>query len=163
MTFALLAVAFTSCSKDFTDDLVKDNKPEIPVTFEGATTYGFNPYYTIPLSGDSVIRFNINIPGDAPLKIREVSKMIAGGTGITPGNLKDAAVVSYLSGPVAVNGTSVTITTNIREFNTKVSAANRITTAPAAGAFIERAFLFLLTMDDGSEIIPVQCRIRIIN
>jgi hypothetical protein len=42
-----------------------------------------------------------------------------------------------------------------------VPASARITAAPAAGTFTERAFMFLLTMQDDSQIIPVQCRIRV--
>ncbi len=161
--FALLATVFTACNKDFTDDLVKDNKPEIPVTFDGATTYGFNPYYTIPLSGDGVIKITMSIPAGARVKIKEITKAIAGGTAITPGNVTDATKPSYLAAPVTVNGTTATITTSITEWNTKVTGAtNTIPASVSAGAFAERAIMFLLTMDDNSTIIPVQCRLRIV-
>lgn len=154
--------SLAACDKDFTDDIVRDNKPEIPVTFEGATTYGFNPYYTVPYNGGaSEISFRITIPSNASLHIREVTKMTAGGTAINAGSLSDDQVPSYLDAPVAVNGTSVTITTSIAEFNSKVPGS-AITGAPPSGSsFEERAFMFLLTMEDGSEIIPVQCRIRV--
>jgi len=160
--FALLATVFTACSKDFTDDLVKDNKPEIPVTYEGATTYGFNPYYKIKLSGDGVIKITMNIPSDARVKIKEVTKAIAGATSITPGNLTNASFTSYLSAPLTVNGTTATLTTSITEYNSKVTgSANMIPGTVNAGSFVERAFLFLLTMEDNTTIIPVQCRLRI--
>jgi hypothetical protein len=165
VTLALLAVGFTSCSKDFTDDLVKDNKPEIPVTFEGATTYGFNPYYEVSLAstGDSAITLKATIPADARLKIKEVTKVIWGGTGITPGDLTKESTPSYLPAPIpSTDGRTVTISTNVREFNTKVTGSARITTPfPSGATFIERAYMMILTMDDGSTIIPVQCRIRV--
>ncbi|GAA0528726.1 hypothetical protein [Chitinophaga japonensis] len=161
--FLLVAGVFSlaACDKDFTDDIVRDNKPEIPVTFEGATTSGFNPYYTVQYNGgNATFSFNITIPSNARLKIKEVTKAIAGSTALTVTGLNTSSTPSYLDGAVSVGGTSVTITTSIAEFNSKASPA--ITGAPAAGSsFEERAFYFLLTMDDDSQIVPVQCRIRV--
>ncbi|KAA2244672.1 hypothetical protein F0L74_01480 [Chitinophaga agrisoli] len=160
--FALLATMFTACSKDFTDDLVKDNKPEIPVTFDGATTYGFNPYYKLKLSGDGVIKITMSIPSNASVKIKEVTRAIAGATSITPGNVTNAAITSYLDAPVTVNGTTVTITTSITEWNSKLTGAGNVIPATVtAGTLVERAMMFLLTMEDNSTIVPVQCRLRI--
>lgn len=162
---ALLTVGFASCSKDFTDDLVKDNKPEIPVTFEGATTYGFNPYYSTSLNsaGDSAIRMKVTIPSDARLKIKEVTKVIWGGTGILPGDLTKESTPSYFPAPIlSQDGRTVTISTNVKEFNSKVSGSTVVATPfPGGATMTERAYLMILTMDDGSTIIPVQCRIRI--
>ena len=159
--FLALAL-FASCSDEFEDNLVKDNLPEIPVTYAGATTAGFNPYYSVQYAGTSTpIQIVLSIPSDASLQIKEVTKMIAGATAINAGNLTAATQANYLSAPIAVNGFTATINTTIGEFNTKVPASARITAAPAAGTFTERAFMFLLTMQDDSQIIPVQCRIRV--
>ena len=154
--------SLAACDKDFTDDLVRDNKPEIPVTFEGATTSGFNPYYAVPYNGGtSEISFRITIPSNASLKIKEVTKAIAGGTAITVTGLNTSSTPSYLDAPVSVGGTSVTITTSIAEFNSKVPGSAITGTPPSGSSFEERAFYFLLTMEDDSQIIPVQCRIRV--
>ena len=166
----ILVLFMTSCTGDFTDDLIKDRTPQIPVTYAGATTAGFNPYYLIPYQGGNAeITITLTIPETSKLKIKEITKVIAGITGINAGGLTstDPALVlpSYISGPIVVDGYSVTFTTTIAEFNTKVptsgaSKAN-VTAAPAAGTFTERAFLFLLTMEDDSKIVPMPCRIRI--
>jgi len=169
----VLIVTFlaASCSGDFDDNLVKDNLPAIPVTYDGATTAGFNPYYAVPYQGgNATITITMKIPETSKVKIKEVTKVIAGITGINAGGLtsQDPAIVlpSYITSPIASSdGYSVTLTTSLSEFNTKVptSGSNKanITTAPAAGAFTERAFMFLLTMEDDSQIIPMQCRIRV--
>lgn len=156
--FALFAFGAMACKKEFTDDLIKDNKPEIPVTFVGATTSGFNPYYTVSIQGGGVIKLELSIPANSSRKIKEVSKIVCGATALNAGNLKDPAYPSYLAAPVAVNGSTYTLSTNVTEFNTKVAKASDKIPLDKGG---ERAFLILLTMDDNSEIIPVQCRIRV--
>jgi len=47
----LLLGLIVSCADKW--EIVKDNRPDIPVTFVGATTNGFNPYYTVLYAADS--------------------------------------------------------------------------------------------------------------
>ena len=129
-------------------------------SFPGATTFGFNPYYTVPISGSGAITFTLSIPDDAGKKIVTMKKIVAGGTGITPGNLYDATV-AYASN-LSVDGATVTFNTTLAEFNGKVTAANKIPATIAAGVFVERAFMFLIVLDDNTEIVPVQCRVRFV-
>ncbi len=155
-----LALMLISCNDEFDGEIVRDSLAEIPVTFDGATTAGFNPYYTVSYANGN-FSITMKIPDDARLKIKEVSAMVAGTTAINVASLNGTAG-KYITVPVAVNGTSITITSSITEFNTKVAGATRVTAAPAAGTFTERAFMFKLTMDDNSVIIPMQCRIRVV-
>ena len=162
--FILLAISslLFSCDDKFEGQIVRDNKPEIPVTFDGATTVGFNPYYTVAYSaGTGAITISLSIPQNAKLKIKQVENVIAGATSINVASITSPSQPQYLTSPVAVNGTTFTLNSSITEFNTKVTSGNRITAAPAAGAFTERAFMIRLRMDDDSFIIPVQCRIRV--
>jgi hypothetical protein len=155
-----VALSFAACSDDFEDDLVRDNRPEVPVTFTGATTNGFNPYYTVPISGSGAITFTLAVPGETGRSITSLKKITAGGTGITQGTLYDATAA--YAADVTVSGNSVTFTTSITEFNAKMSAANDVPATIAAGTFVERAFLFRIVLDDNSEIVPVQCRLRFV-
>lgn len=155
-----VVLSFAACSDDFENDLVRDNRPDVPVTFAGATTYGFNPYYTIPISGSGAIQFTLAIPAEAGRSITSLKKITAGGTGIIQGTLYDATA-AYAAN-VTVSGTSVTFNTSITEFNAKMSAANDVPATIAAGTFVERAFLFRIVLDDNSEIVPVQCRLRFV-
>lgn len=158
-TLTLILFAFNACDDQWTDDLVVDNKPEIPVTFPGSTSFGGSPYYEQPRSQDQ-ITISVQIPENSPVKIAEISKIIAGTSSITPGNLMTATVASYIAAPIVVNGYSTTFTTSITEFNSKVAAASRIG-ATVNAPYTERAFMMLVTMEDGSQIIPTQIRIRI--
>ncbi|MVT06859.1 hypothetical protein [Chitinophaga tropicalis] len=154
---AVLTFGLTACDKDFTDDLVKDNQPDIPVTFTGATTYGFNPYYTVNINGTGEIKITLEIPGSSAVTIKEVAAVTAGTTAI---NVASLGAPNYVTAPVSVNGTTYTLTTSLTEYNSKVPASARVTAASITGAFLERAFMFKLTMSDNTEIVPVQCRIR---
>ncbi len=152
--------AVTSCSDDFTDPNVRDNRPDVPVTFSGATTYGFNPYYTVSIAGSGAITFTLAIPSESGRKFKSFKKVTAGATGLLPGSLYDATA-AYAT-DVAVDGTSVTFNTTLTEFNSKMSNANKVPATIAAGAFVERAFFFRVVLDDNSEVVPVQCRLRFV-
>ena len=153
----LLALLVMSCDDEFEGEIVKDSIPEIPVTFDGATTYGFNPYYSVSYAGGT-FSLTLSIPSTSKLKIKEVSNIVAGTTAINVASLDN--VKQYLDAPVAVDGYTYTLSTSITEFNTK-AISGAVTSAPAAGALVERAFMIKLTMEDESIIVPVQCRIRV--
>jgi hypothetical protein len=158
----LFLITMFSCKGPFEGDVVKDNRPEIPVTFDGANTVGFNPYYTVAYSaGTGAISIKVTIPADARLKIKQVENIVAGATSINVASITATSSIQYITAPAIVNGTSYTLNTTLTEFNTKVAASAKVTASPAVGAFTERAFMIRLRMDDDTFIIPVQCRIRV--
>lgn len=157
--FAVLFAAVTviSCDDAFEGEIVKDNVAEIPVMFDGAITEGFNPYYYVSYSNGN-FAITLSIPEDSPLKIKEVTNVVAGTTAINVASLSNAK--QYLPAPVAVDGYTYTLTTTLAEFNAK-AISGAVTAPPAAGALTERAFMFQLKMEDDSKIVPVQLRIRV--
>lgn len=160
-TVSLAALIFSGCSDEFKDDLVRDNKPEVPVTFEGATTTGFNPYYTVSQAAGT-FTITLKIPENSPSKIKQISKVVAGNTSINVASLSGTSG-QYFAAPIDVNDYSYTFTTSVAYFDTKVPASARIVSnaLPAGSTFKERAFMFQLLMDDDSIIIPVQLRLRV--
>jgi hypothetical protein len=173
LTLVVCVGLFSQCADDgeYDHPINRDNIPAVPILFTGATTYGGNPYYQVSFAnGTAPVAITISVPDDSPLKIKEITKMIAGTTSITPGNVMTASVVNYLAAPIAVNGTTTTINTSLTEFNLKVAAASRVTqalvdaatTSTPATPYVERAFLFLVTLEDGSTIISEQVRLRVI-
>jgi hypothetical protein len=161
-------VLFAACNEEgeYEHPIVQDNKPEVPVLFPGATTVGANPYYSVTVSGGTM-NLVVSIPDDSERNIKEITKMIMGATGITPGNVTTASVANFLTSPIAVNGKSVTIPVTIAEWNAFNTNANDLTVPPATGptvpatGFAERAIMFLITLDDDTTIIPQQLRIRV--
>jgi hypothetical protein len=151
----LLSVICFSCKDDqIYSELVRDNKPAVPVTFPGAITYGFNPYVVTSIAAGGDITFTLAIPENSGRTIKEISKVGAGATAINAATLNAA---SYTSAPIPGSGTTATFTTSIAEFNRLRRTA---TTQVATGQ--ELAFIFLVTLDDDSQVITTQVRARVI-
>lgn len=160
-----LAIASFSCKKDDKfSELVRDNRPAVPVTFPGATTFGFNPYVETSLEAGGAIKFTLSIPASSGRTIREITKVGAGGSEINAATLNSAG---YFSTPITGNGTTAEFTTTTAEFTTTIAEFNTkrkatITTPLVPPSFREIAFIFLLTLDDGTEIITTQVRVRVL-
>ncbi|GAB3945388.1 hypothetical protein GCM10028805_14380 [Spirosoma harenae] len=159
----ILSISSFSCKDDLIySDLVRDNRPAVPVTFPGTTTYGFNPFITSSLAGGGPIEFTLSIPSSSGRTIKEITKVLGGATGITVGNLNTAtASTLYNSVPIAGTGTTAVFKTTIADFKTKYPT---VATAPVAlPNYTEIQFLFLVTLDDGTQIVPEPVRVRIVN
>lgn len=156
---ALTIILLGSCEKNY-NEFYSDNRPEIPVTFIGATTYGFNPYIIVPLN-DGNISFTLTIPETSGRTIAAISRVNAGATSINAGGVRSS---TYISEPIAGNGTAATFITTIDEFRSKSAANNTLVQnfINSNGTQLEIAFMFLVTLDNGQEIIPVQTRVWII-
>ena len=57
----LMISAFLSCESDY-GPFNRDNRPDVPLLFTNATTFGFDPYIEISESGDGQIEFVLEIP-----------------------------------------------------------------------------------------------------
>jgi hypothetical protein len=157
--FLLLIIAcaaFACKNDDVFSELVRDNRPAVPVTFPGATTFGFNPYIEASLealkAGEN-ITFTLAIPESSGRTIKEITKVGAGATAINAGTLNGAG---YNTAPIPGTGTTATFTTTLADFN---RLRRTPTTQVAAGQ--ELAFIFLVTLDDDTQIITQQVRARI--
>ncbi|MBD2701916.1 hypothetical protein IC229_14805 [Spirosoma sp. BT702] len=163
LLLALLAGSGLSCKDDLIySELVRDNRPDVPVTYPGATTYGFNPYVTTSLAAGGNIQFTLSIPATSGRTIKEITKVVGGATGINVATLNAAtSTTAYNSAPIAGSGTTAVFTTTIANFKQKYPT---VVTAPVAlPNFTEIAFLFLVTLDNGTEIVPTPVRVRIVN
>jgi hypothetical protein len=140
----------TSCENDY-GVFNSDNIAEVPVTFPNATTYGFDPFIRVSLAGNEPIRFELSIPESSGRTIREITKVAAGATAINIGTLNTGP--NYLTAPIQADGTTATFTTTIQEFQTRRRTA---TTPVLAGQ--ELAFIFLVTLDDNSQIVTQRVR-----
>lgn len=157
LLLVIATVAFSCKDDDEFSDLVRDNRPAVPVTFPGATTYGFNPYIETSIGAGGGIIFTIAIPESSGRTIKEITKIAAGATAINAGTLNSAG---YNTESIPVNGTTATFTTSLPEFNAKRPTVP--TSAVAAPNFREIAFIFLITLDDDTQIITQQVRVRIL-
>lgn len=160
---ALVAIASFACKDDYKySELVQDNRPAIPVTYPGTTTYGFNPFIVSSLAAGGPIQFTLSIPASSGRTIKEITKVLGGGTGITVANLNAATTATLLNtAPIAGTGTTAVFTTTVADFKKKYPSVS--TTPVALPNYTEIQFLFLVTLDDGTQIIPEPVRARIVN
>ncbi|WP_338874950.1 hypothetical protein WBJ53_04955 [Spirosoma sp. SC4-14] len=159
----LVAGSNISCKDDLIySDLVRDNRPDIPVTFPGTDTFGFNPFIVSSLASGGPIQFTLSIPSSSGRTIKEITKVVGGATSINVGTLNSATSTSaYNPAPIAGSGTTAVFTTTIADFKKKYPSVS--TTPAALPNYTEIQFLFLVTLDDGTQIVPEPVRVRIVN
>ena len=164
LLLALLAGGSFSCKDDLVySDLVRDNRPDVPVTFPGATTFGFNPFITSSLAAGGNIQFTLSIPSSSGRTIKEITKVVGGATGINVTTLNSATGAAlYNTAPIAGTGTTAVFTTTIADFKKKYPSVPT-TPATAANTFTEIQFLFLVTLDDNTQIVPQPVRVRVVS
>lgn len=160
MLLSLVALAGLSCKDDYKyNDLFQDRRPAVPVTFAEATSYGGNPYILSSLAAGGTITFTITIPASSGRTIKEITKVVGGATGINPGTLNTASA-AYTAAPIAGTGTTVVFTTTVAAFKAKYPSVSIVPVA--LPNFTELAFIFLVTLDDNTQIITEQVRVRVV-
>lgn len=156
---ATLVLANVACKDDLEyGPLVRDNRPAVPVTFPGATTFGGNPFVEVSAAGNGAIKFTLSIPASTGRTIKEITKVAGGATGINPGTLNTASAIINTA-PIAGTGTTAVFETTLAAFKTKFPSV--ATTPGTATAPREIAFIFLVTLDDNTQIVTQQVRARI--
>jgi len=152
------ALLFNSCSKQETDPLM-DARPTVPVNITNATEFRPDPTVTTSLSGGGNIQIVLAIPEQSGRTMKEITK-IAASTSYSKIQ-STGATGWYVATPISVNATTYTYNTSITEYFSKfpVSASN-----PAAKANAELALrlYFLITFDDGSQLITMPVRVLVL-
>ena len=151
------AIFISACKKEGFGPLT-DNKPEIPVTV--ANVFDYRPQPTVKASKtENKITIVLQIPDGIGRTIKEITKIAAStnytavqGTTLGPNGL-------YSNTPIQGSGVSVTFTTTFDEYKTKTNT----TTTPASNALLARYFYFVVTLDNGAEIIPTPVRVWIVD
>ncbi|WP_041257862.1 hypothetical protein [Fibrella aestuarina] len=162
---SLLLVALVTANFACKDDLqygplVRDNRPAVPVTFTGATTFGGNPYIEVSAAGAGTIRYTLSIPQSSGRTIKEITRVAGGGTAVNAASLNTASAIINTA-PIAGNGTTAVFETTLAAFKAKFTG---VSTTPSANPYTpsEIAFIFLVTLDDNTQIVTQQVRARLI-
>jgi len=157
--FALLVVATFGCKDDLEyGPLVRDNRPAVPVTFPNATTFGGNPFIEVSTAANTPIEFTLSIPASTGRTIKEITRVVGGTTAINPASLNTTANL-FQQAPIPATGTTAKFSTTLAAFRTRyptVSVTPGTATVPR-----EIAFMFLVTLDDNTQIVTQQVRARI--
>jgi hypothetical protein len=153
----LIVLSICSCKKD-TFNFTSPTHPDIPVTV--SNVYGvFNGVPTIAVSqAAGTIAITLSIPAGSGRTIKEITRVA---TATTPSNYKVVEQTSglYTATPVAGNGTSVTFNTSLTEYTAKTGAS--VPTGGTATSFLGRYYYFLITLDNGEQLLPMPVRIYV--
>lgn len=158
---ATLVVANFACKDDLIySELVRDNRPAVPVTFPNTQTFGGNPWIDVSAAGGGAIKFDLSIPAGSGRTIKEITTVAGGATGINVGSLNTAAA-KINTAPIPGTGTTATFNYTLADFAKKFPAVSIV---PSANPLSPReiAFIFLVTLDDNSQIVTQQVRARVI-
>jgi hypothetical protein len=153
-------VTFTNCKKG---DLDFNNSaaayPDVPVTVSNLyIMYNGIPHVQTSLAGGGAITIKLEIPANSGRTIKEITR-VALGTSTANYVVVQKTTGLYNAAPIPGSGTSVTFTTSLAEYTAKTGLA--VTTSGTATSFLARYFYFLITLDNGQEIIPVPVRVYV--
>lgn len=156
---ATLVIISFACKDDLQyGPLVRDNRPTVPVTFPGATTWGGNPFIDVSAAGSGAIKFTLSIPASSGRTIKEITKVAGGGTAVNAASLNATASVVNTA-PIPGSGTTAVFETTLAAFKTKFPTVSVVPGTAAAPR--EIAYIFLITLDDNTQIITQQVRVRV--
>lgn len=154
----ILLLGVAGCKKNAWQ-IVEDSQPSVPVTV--SNLYGtFNgvPAVATSLSGGGNITITLAIPAGTGRTIKEITRV---GVSNVTNNYKVVQTSSglYNTAPISGSGTTATFTTTLTEFTAKTGVT--VTASGTATSFLARYFYFLITLDNGEQVIPLPVRVYV--
>ncbi|MBN8837462.1 MAG: hypothetical protein J0I09_09395 [Sphingobacteriia bacterium] len=131
-----------------------DNRPTIPVNVDNQYDLFLAP--TVSSSyATGTITIKLSIPANSGRTIKEITRVGTSTSSAAPSVVQKSTATGVFSNtPIPGSGNSVVFTTTYANYTTVTGAAVPLPTA--SSALLSRFFYFLVTLDDGSTIIP-QC------
>ena len=157
--FLCFVITIASCKKD-DFGYQSQNHPDVPVTVGNLWgMYNGVPTVQTSLAGGGAITIKLDIPATSGRTIKEITRVAVHTTPNGGYATVRASTGLYNTAPIAGSGTSVTFTTSVTEFTAKTGIA--VTASGTATSFLSRYFYFLITLDNGQEVIPVPVRVYV--
>ena len=156
IAIVFLVILFASCKKEGFVPLT-DPKADIPVNVSNATEYRPGPTVVVSRANPT---FNIvlEIPASSGRTIKEITKVAATSGSSAP---LFGTTGLYNTAPIPGNGTKATFSTSLSEYTSKTGQAVPANNPPVNGVELTRQFYFLITLDDGSQIVTQQVRVLV--
>jgi hypothetical protein len=152
-------MAFGSCKKD-DYNILSPSIPDIPVTVSNLfIMYNGVPHVQTSLSGGGAITIKLEIPASTGRTIKEITRIGTSTSASAGYSCIETTTGLYNTAPIAGSGNTVTFTTSLTEYTAKTGAA--VTASGTATSFLGRYFYFLITLDNGQQIIPVAVRVYV--
>ena len=161
--FLFLTVIGISCEKEDFNGL-SDVRPAVPVTVTNAIDFRPEPTVSTSISGGGAIKIVLAIPASTGKKIKEITK-IAANTTYT--QIQSTGTTGFYTNTppfvaIPVNDITYTFNTTLAEYVVKGPGTIPPVSA-TAGTELAKRFYFLITLDDGSVIIPESVRVLVTN
>ena len=186
LVLALLPLGIFSCKKDY-DGLgpLQDSVTDIPITVPNQEFFERFPIVTASVSKKDAatgatgpFTIVLQIPADKG-KIKEITKITTGTAGLNNLQGADALALNYDAAtsrvvPIPGNGTNeITFTSNLDQYTayrTRVGAgsAGQPATVSPNSSFTPQnpnqlPYYFLVTLEDGQQLVSTAIRVRIVN
>lgn len=159
LSFLVLLMTMISCKKQDFNGL-SDLRPDVPVTVTNAIDFRPEPTVSTSKSAGGAIQISLAIPAGTGRTIKEITK-VAASTSYT--QIQSTGTTGfYTSAPIPVNSTTYTFNTSLAEYVVK-GPGTIPTVSTTAGTELAKRFYFLITLDDGSVIIPESVRVLVTN
>lgn len=153
----ILMVSMISCKKDEFNGL-SDMRPAVPVTVTNAIDFRPDPAVAASISAGGAIQIVLAIPANSGRTIKEITRIALSNTYT---RIQGTANL-FNTAPIPVNSTTYTFNSTLAEYTAKGGGAIPAVSTTAATELTNR-FYFMLTLDDGSQIISQPVRILVRN
>ncbi len=163
ISLLFLTVIMVSCKKEAFNGL-SDNRPAVPVTVTNAIDYRPEPTVRTSIAAGGAIQIILAIPASSGRTIKEITR-IAAATSYT--QIQSTGTTGFYTttppfSPIPVNSTTYTFNTTLDEY--KIKGPGVIPTiSTTVGTELPKRFYFLITLDDGTQIIPESVRVLVTN
>lgn len=154
----LLILSIGSCKQEYDYLSLQDSVATDAILVDNAVYYERIPFVTTSQSAGGNIEIILKLADSSPNTIKEITRVSASSINkaINATSVQTTTGL-YNTAVIAGNGKSVSFKTSIAEFLTKKA----LTALPAtATAPYDLQFYFLVTLDNGQTIIPMETRVR---
>lgn len=175
--FSLLtfSTVLLSCEKDY-DGLgpLEDSIADIPVTVTNRDFFELVPIVTASVANGGNFSITFQIPSDKG-RIREITRVATGTSavvnlqGSTPRLIYNYDTPSQTNPVIIGNGTNeITFSSTLATYTAYRTRVTAAVAGPAATVSVtpsaptQLRFFFLLTLEDGTQIIPTEVRVRVV-
>lgn len=163
ISFLFLTVVMMSCKKEDFNGL-SDVRPTVPVTVTNAVDFRPEPTVATSISAGGTIQITLAIPASSGRTIKEITR-IAASTTYT--QIQSTGTTGFYTTtppftPIPVNATTYTFNTTLAEYVVK-GPGTIPTISTTAGTELAKRFYFLITLDDGSVLVPEPVRVLVTN
>jgi hypothetical protein len=158
----LFSIALISCKKEGFNGL-SDAVAAIPVTVTNAVDFRPEPAVATSISGGGKIQIILSIPSTAGRTIKEITRIALS----TTYTRIQGSTNLFNTAPIPVNSTTWTFNTTLAEYTQKGGGAipgagiTPATISTTAGTETTNRFYFLITLDDGTQIVPMAVRVLV--